>query len=155
MQAQCVFILLSSFRTLDEDSLLEALEERGLVEQVVKTLNLSRVSQTREEQSPSYGGVVGREEGEGEREREEGEREEERENESPAGSPQHLHHRLSSPGGKKSSVYMYVAHSGSYDIGSGVNRGKRGSKVYIGGDGHKQQGTRNGDYCILVLILKF
>ena len=84
-----------SFRTLDEDALLVALEERGLVEQVVKTLNLSQVSQSQAEPSPSRGEVADGEGGEGEGERE---------GESPRISPQHLHHRLSSPDGKKSSL---------------------------------------------------
>ena len=72
-------------RTLDEATLLEALEEKGIIEQVMTTLNLSRLSESEEP------GLKG--------ERRETKTEGERREESLV-SPRHLHPRLQSPDGK-------------------------------------------------------
>lgn len=74
-------------RPLEEGALLEALEEKGLVDEVMKSLNLSRESESMVEQPLSHGGLV---EGGGvaEESKEEG-----------VASPQHLHHNLSYPNG--------------------------------------------------------
>lgn len=84
-------LLIILCRTLDEGTLLEALEERGLIEQVMKSLNLSRESGSTEKPLSPHGGLM----------KEEGGREEERQEESLA-SPQYFHHRLSSPPGRVS-----------------------------------------------------
>lgn len=82
-----------TYRTLDEGTLLEALEERGLIEQVMTTLNLSRASESR--LSPRHDGRCS-----------EGERmEREKQREKNLGSPQHLHNYSSSPEGMRQYHY--------------------------------------------------
>lgn len=79
-------------RTLDEATLLEALEERGVIEEVMTTLNLSGI---RNSEKPDK-----KDEGRGtatERER----------REESLVSPRHLHPHLSSPDGKMTFI-MHV-----------------------------------------------
>ena len=76
---------------MDERTLLEALEERGLIEQVMKSLNLSRGSEQAAELSPRA-----REERVSEEERET-----EDENKDEMEQPRNIHQRLISPDGMK------------------------------------------------------
>lgn len=74
-------------RTLDEATLLEALEERGIIEQVMATLNLGRKDKSEKpDQSDERREAM----------KTDGERREES-----LVSPQHLHPRSSSPDGKR------------------------------------------------------
>ena len=74
-------------RTLDEATLLEALEERGIIEQVMATLNLGRIDKSEKpDQSDERREAI----------KTEGGRREES-----LVSPQHLHPRSSSPDGKR------------------------------------------------------
>jgi hypothetical protein len=78
-------------RTLDEATLLEALEERGIIEQVMTTLNLGRISKSGQND-----------------ERRETKTEGERREESIV-SPKYFHPRLSSPDGK-----IHISINGPY-----------------------------------------
>ena len=85
---------------MDERALLEALEEKGLIEQVVKSLNLGRGSKSSSYLSPRHEKPASSEE-ESERG---GEEERTRLDRSPC-SPPHLHHRLSAPDGKYNDIH--------------------------------------------------
>ena len=80
---------LSPSRTLDEATLLEALEERGIIEQIMTTLNLGRISKSDQNDERRETKTEG------------GRREES----IVSPTPRYLHPRLNSPDGK---IYVLV-----------------------------------------------